>query len=109
MNASELAEAICIKAEQEGARINDAIDLEEIKAAVHDTITELEASFGEGSGWERTIPGRPILQTFCGSGGANMDLGRFKLAYLKAAEEVSTDPFADVVQIFEKFSAHQVA
>jgi hypothetical protein len=77
--------------------------------SVHDTIAMLEDSFGEGDAWKESIPGRPILQTFCGSGGANMDLGRFKTAYLKAAEEASTNPFADVVQIFEEFSVHQVA
>ena len=85
------------------------IDPEKIKAAVLSTIAVLEESFGEGDAWKGAIPGRPILQTFCGSGRANMDLGRFKTAYLKAAAEASTDPFADVVQIFEEFSARPVA
>ena len=107
-SAEELAEAMCSKAEHEKDRINTANDPDKIRMVLHDTIVELEATFDEGDAWKRAIPGRPILQTFCGSGSANMDFGRFKMAFLKAAEEASTDPFAEVVEIFEKFSAHQV-
>ena len=60
-------------------------------------------------GKELFLAGLSCKPSFCGSGRANMDLGRFKTAYLKAAAEASTDPFADVVQIFEEFSARPVA
>lgn len=106
MDASQLRDAFCNAAEQERERFNTAIDPQAIRDAIDRTTKDLEATFVDDVLWKNVIPGRPILKTFCSNPDVKMDFGRFKTAYLKAAETTPTQPFADIVQIFEQFTAH---
>lgn len=104
---SEVADLMCDKCTAELARIEGTVSLANVRQAVQETSSKLEQSILDGS-WRSLIPGRPILGRFCGTANAAMDVGRFKMAYLKAAERSSTSPFADIESIFGHFSNYQV-
>ena len=85
--------------------MDDAAKSTEVEAFTRETMKKLEASL-QTDDWKSLVPGRVILQIFCSPNHANFDFGRFKLAYLKAAEEAAPSPFREIEEIFESFQKH---
>jgi hypothetical protein len=109
-----LTSSLLSKASEEHARIGAIIAPAEINTITAGCISEIETSFvadpsssdplsKTGDRWKALIPGRPIMQVFCGSAHAKLDVGRFKTAYLKAAERLAKNPFQEVNDIFASF------
>jgi hypothetical protein len=48
------------------------------------------------------VPGKPLLGTFAGK--ANLQLGRAKTIYIRAAAESPQQPFQDIFDIFHTFA-----
>ncbi|MGJ5135435.1 AAA family ATPase [Bradyrhizobium oligotrophicum] len=99
----ELIELFESRANSERLRLNEALSSNEIATFTRQTVTELEASLSESS-WREKIPGRPILQIFCSTKHCGLDFGRFKNAYIKAAQDVKDSPFVEIEEIFARFS-----
>ena len=56
----------------------------------------------DGCEWKSHFPGKPIFSKFCEA--AQMPQGRMKTLYLAKAFESKSNPFAEVIKIFEDFS-----
>ncbi|MCP3460689.1 ATP-binding protein [Bradyrhizobium sp. CCGUVB23] len=91
------------EAASERLRLNEALSANDIAAFTRQTMTELETSLSDGT-WRKKIPGRPILQIFCSNKHCGLDFGRFKNAFVKAAEDMASSPFAEIEEIFARFS-----
>jgi hypothetical protein len=104
MSENQLMQAVKDRAMVEAARANAVLDSAAIEHLVTETVAELSASLdGTSEQWKVLIPGKQILKKFC-SQHARIDLGRFKTAYLKAATGHPSEPFRDIIQIFEHFA-----
>src|SRR5581483_2721981 len=99
----ELSALLVATASKERNRMDAAVTDSEIQSFTLQTMSSLQASLASEE-WKRLIPGRVILQIFCSSSHADLDFGRFKIAYLKAAAAASKNPFADVTEIFDAFA-----
>ena len=75
-----------------------------IKLEIKNGFQELEDSFVDSSeAWKRTIPGRPVLNTFASK--ANLNVGRLKTLLLSEAEKNNFEVFRDITDIFGHFSS----
>jgi AAA ATPase domain len=92
---------VCANAERN--RIADALSQSELAAFTRATMTELEGALSDET-WKVKIPGRPILQIFCSGKHSGLDFGRFKTAYIRAASEIASSPFAEIESMFARFS-----
>lgn len=103
-NSEEVASLITAGACAERKRVISTLCDEDVQRFVSDSMRELEASFNSGL-WKNMVPGRVMLKVFCSPKHANLDYGRFKVAYLNSAfSERVDDPFQDVRAIFGSFS-----
>jgi hypothetical protein len=82
-------------ANTERNRITDALSSSELAAFTRETMAELEKALSDET-WKEKIPGRPILQIFCSGKHSGLDFGRFKTAYIRAATEIASSPFAEI-------------
>jgi hypothetical protein len=102
---NELIPLFAEKAKSEKARIESAIDFAEIEAFARKTFESLESSLDDPAlSWKNEFPGRQILKQFCSGKFADIDFGRFKTAYIAAAESAASKPFAEVEEIFRAFA-----
>ena len=101
-NSDEILSLITERANSEKVRISNTIDDEEIKKYVENITGKLEASLSNGNEWKNLIPGKSILNIFAGKAG--MPVGRLKRAYINAAHKSETNPFEDILNIFDKFN-----
>lgn len=101
----QLCLLLCECAGRETTRVGNALMPDQIRAFTEQTYAELERSLTD-EGWKRLIPDRPILNIFCSSSVANLDFGRFKIAYLRAAADATNPPFAEIESLFEGFASH---
>ena len=79
------------------------LDESEIRRSVQGSFDLLQNSLNETDTWKRVIPGKPLLNSFAAQ--TRLASGRFKLMYLREAENHNPNPFAEVITIFEKFAA----
>ena len=103
-NASvdQLSALFVARARSERARFAGVVDETDLEAEVRRVHKELEESFqGPEASWRTAIPGKVVFYRFCSL--ANLDSGRVKQLYIRAAEAHSNEPFADIVHIFEDF------
>lgn len=91
------------EAASERLRLSEALAADDIAAFTRQTMTGLEASLLDGT-WKEKVPGRPILQIFCSNKHCGLDFGRFKNAFVKAAQDTASSPFAEIGEIFARFS-----
>jgi hypothetical protein len=101
----ELTQLLLDGVGRERARIELVIKDQDVKGFTEATMAQLEASLADDT-WKEHIPGRVILKTFCSSAHANFDFGRFKISYLKAAEQAAVSPFEEIDSIFNGFANH---
>jgi ABC-type Mn2+/Zn2+ transport system ATPase subunit len=102
---SELLALIHERGEIEKARIAHAVDISEIDAFTKRTFASLQQSLADpNASWKNDFPGRQILRHFCSGKHADLDFGRFKTAYIVAAESSLSQPFAEIDEIFRSFS-----
>lgn len=87
----------------ERLRLSEALSANDIAAFTRQTMTELETSLTDGT-WKEKVPGRPVLQIFCSNKHCGLDFGRFKTAFVKAAQGTASSPFAEIEEIFARFS-----
>jgi hypothetical protein len=92
------------KISDEQTRSSAALNMSNIEQLTRQTFSTLEAICSDGSGrWIELIPGKQILARFAAL--TPLDVGRIKLAYVKAAQKHSLPAFDDITQIFSEFSA----
>jgi hypothetical protein len=78
------------------------LDDAEIKKHIERLMHTIEDSLLKDTDeWKALIPGRVILKSFCAKTPLQYDA--FRTAFINAAERVPTNPFDDIVQIFEHF------
>ena len=93
------------KINNELIRTSEALNIQFIEQLVRNTYSTLETTCSDGSGrWIEIIPGKQILARF--SALTPLDVGRIKLAYVKAAQKHALPAFEDITNIFEGFSSH---
>lgn len=87
----------------ESARVAGALDATQVDAEVRTEFARLSDLLArDDNEWLRQIPGKAILQQF--SSKAALDASRLKRLYLKAAADLTPDPFAEVREVFRHFS-----
>jgi predicted ATPase len=93
------------KLNQEVGRINTGLSQVIIEEQIRDTHAKLLiACADENDAWMKIIPGKQILARFASE--AKIDIGRLKLAYVKAVQDNSLSTFNDIIEIFGDFSLH---
>jgi hypothetical protein len=92
------------RASDELQRVGTSLDATRVEALVRDTYTKLEAACTSAE-WKAIIPGKQVLSRFAAAAG--LDLGRLKLAYIKAVHRHSLGCFDEIVNLFERFSTLQ--
>jgi energy-coupling factor transporter ATP-binding protein EcfA2 len=104
MGECELANAIISRAKEELARLNGLLLENEISNLVAATFGKLNHSI-EDLSWKTEIPGKVILRKFCAE--ADIDFGRFKMAYINVVRSKELNTFAEIEAIFEGFSTYR--
>ncbi|QAU49209.1 ATP-binding protein [Bradyrhizobium guangzhouense] len=104
----ELIALFEVEAASERLRINEALFADDIAVFTRQTMADLENSLADGT-WKNKVPGRPILQIFCSTKHCGLDFGRFKNAFVKAAQGTANSPFAEIEEIFARFSEFDTA
>jgi len=100
----ELTTKILEHRNDEHARITTGIEEEQLKSYVETTYSALLASLdADNEVWKNDIPGKQIFKIFCSK--AKIQEGRLKTLYIKKAEEMNTNPFQEIKDIFNKFEA----
>lgn len=102
-SAAELARLLLHAKNNEVARITSALDETEMQRSIERTFEQLTKSLEDADTWKSVIPGKPLLHSFASK--TQLSAGRFKLMYLKHAQSIQPSPFAEVIAIFQKFSA----
>jgi len=99
----ELIVLLTDAARSEDKRLTTLLQDKAIKDFTTQTFNQLEASLLDGN-WKKLMPGRPILNIFCSGRHANLDFGRFKIAYLREASAGLPSPFLEIENIFASFA-----
>jgi len=94
------------RALQEASRAGGALDSAKVEALVRETYAKLDAACtGTSDDWVVNMPGKLVLARFAGIAG--IDVGRLKLAYIKAVQRHSLNCFDEIIDIFDGFSSHK--
>lgn len=94
------------RALQESARSGSALDSARVETLVRETYTKLDAACsGNSDEWIVSMPGKQVLARFAGL--ASIDLGRLKLAYIKAVQKHSLNCFDEIIEIFGGFASYK--
>jgi predicted ATPase len=100
----ELVELIFIRVNEETIRIQSKFDGATIKDKAYRFYNELKNLLMTGDEkWKNLIPGRPLLHMFASQ--AQIDPGRLKLLYIKAAEKENNNPFSEIIEVFTHFNS----
>ena len=95
-----------VRASQEASRTSDALESARVETLVRDTYAKLnDACSGTSDEWLVIMPGKQVLAKFASL--ANIDIGRLKLAYIKAVQKHSLNCFDEIIEIFNGFAAHK--
>lgn len=101
-NADELAKLIEERVDAEKARVSNGLNNVVITQLVRDEHERLLQAINEDRPeWRRDLPGRIIFKKLASA--ANVKSGHLKQLYLKAAENSSPGPFAEIISIFADF------
>lgn len=85
-------------------RISKSLEGATIETLASDVYAQLETLLDRGDdSWKSYFPGKPIFSRFCGV--AKMQEGRMKTLYLARSLEATSNPFAEIVGIFEGFAS----
>lgn len=89
--------------QSEKSRLATVLNDSNLVALVTETQERLRNSIdGAGDAWRTEIPGKSIFRIFCGK--AQLAEGRLKSLYIKKADEMSSNPLQDAIDIFQSFS-----
>jgi predicted ATPase len=100
----DLANLITSKAAEESTRAQSALRNDEVDRVIREVFKKLSDSLQDPSdAWKAEIPGKQILAQFAAVAG--MDIGRFKLGYLKKAAQYNSPIFEEVISIFTDFAS----
>lgn len=99
----ELADLFKNRATEERTRINAVLNEGDIERSIQATMETLQQSLNTDTDeWKHLVPGKVLFNRFAAQ--AKLDAGRLKTLYLKEAEKHEPYPFADIIQIFERFA-----
>jgi hypothetical protein len=102
-NIAELTALIFVRANEERVRIGKELDDAKIKQHVQNTMHKIEDSLARDTeDWKALVPGRVILKAFCSK--TPLHYNGFRTAFINAAENVPTNPFGDIIEIFGQFN-----
>lgn len=100
--ADDLVAAVTTMAEKEKLRIGTSIDtpaLEKLVRTEFERLTKIVER--PDHSWKVDIPGRTVLNRFAAL--TQLKSGRLKTLYLRKAQEQTSDPFAEIREIFRAF------
>jgi len=101
-NLSETQELFVARAQTELSRVTHALDSDQVRQVVAREFGRMEASLNSGDdSWKVIIPGRQILNRFCGRAG--IQVSRAKNMYLAVALDGRHNTFDEVNKIFDHF------
>jgi energy-coupling factor transporter ATP-binding protein EcfA2 len=101
--AAELAKLVIERSRQERGRVMGLLDDTAVEKYVGNAMKRLENSLNaDTDDWKSLIPGRVILKEFCS--GTPLQYENFRTAFINAADCVPTNPFAEIIEIFETFN-----
>ena len=104
----DLAGLMTLKATEESARTQSALNGDEVERLVRHVFKQLSDALQDPSdAWKSVIPGKQILSQFAAAAG--MDIGRFKLAYLGKVAKYDLPIFNEVISMFADFSSAPIA
>ena len=102
-NQTDFVEAFKNTSLIELQRVSESLGSENIEVQASEVYQRLVSLLDPDScEWKSHFPGKPIFSKFCKV--AQMPQGRMKTLYLAKAFESKSNPFAEVIQIFEDFS-----
>lgn len=87
-------------------RLANQFDSSILGTFIGETYDRLNSSLSApGNQWKFDIPGRPIFNIFCNR--ADFNKGRLMTRYIQISENADTNPFQEIIDIFESFSTHR--
>lgn len=90
------------KVETERSRIQSAMSTAEMERYASQVVDRIPKSLDQDSDeWKQLIPGKQLFSIFASK--ANLDVGRPKIKYIKCAEKLETNPFQEIIEIFQAF------
>ncbi len=102
-NQADFVEAFKNTSRIELQRVSESLDSGNIEARASEEYRRLVGLLdSENCEWKSHFPGKPIFSKFCEA--AQMPQGRMKALYLVKAFKSDSNPFAEVIRIFEDFS-----
>lgn len=91
-------------AETETKRLGSALDPGEVTSRAAEYYNRLTTSLDDDSDeWKALIPGKPLVNRFAGAAG--LHVSRAKTLYIRRAHDAPLNPFQEILDIFEEFSA----
>lgn len=91
-------------AKKETVRLGSTLDAKEVTSRAADYYNQLTKSLDDDSEvWKSLIPGKPLVSRFAAAAG--LHASRAKSLYIRRAHEVTENPFQEILDIFEEFSA----
>ncbi len=103
LTLQETQDAVIACASAEQLRVDSALDQGTVRQIVQRNYEAIEKAVSDDNDeWKSLVPGKPLLGTFAGK--ANLQLGRAKTIYIRAAAESPQQPFQDIFDIFQTFA-----
>lgn len=91
------------RAEAEVSRIKAVLEPTVVAAAVRDRVKRLQKMLADDTDeWKTVVPGKVLLAKFASIAG--IDVGRLKTLYVRQVEQAGTNTFAEITEIFSRFS-----
>jgi hypothetical protein len=107
-SAVDLAKLVAQKASEEKIRVNVALDMTSVEAQVIETMQRIQDSLNkDDEDWKALIPGKPIITAFCATTPLKYD--GFRTAYIRTADTMALNPFAEIIGIFAQFDSMEAA
>ncbi len=99
----EIMSLIIDRTNLEKKRIEEIIDRNSIENVINTTYQNISESLSNNTDeWKKLIPGRQILNIFSSQTG--MPIGRLKRAFINIANNSNSNPFKEIIDIFNNFN-----
>lgn len=102
-NSDEIAMLLENTASAETTRLGETLDVAKVRQFAAEYHERLVASLdADDDTWKDLTPGKPLLSRFAHAAG--MQTARAKTAYVNTAERSASNPFSEILQIFQGFA-----
>lgn len=99
----ELDALVRSRADSEFERVKRALNATEVSGIIERSYTQVKAALeADSEEWKALIPGKPVVAAFAAKAGVQP--GRAKALYISSATASGSDPFKDVLDIFDRLA-----